>query len=327
MATRAVAQETVCALRREIANIEGTAGCIADFHAASAGPRSEPDAAAAGFADPALPGGLVATDTRLDFVLGGGVPQAALIEVHGAAEGDAGAAAGFSLALATLASGPEQALPLLWVGTSEGARESGFPYMPGIHAGFGLRNLLLSCLPRLDDALWVAEEAAGLGAFGGVILAVRSTSSKLDLTATRRLHMRARRAGRMMLLLRLGAGSTLAPTASPVRLSVSPAPAGMRRVLGRPLARSLGNPAFRVTVSKSRTAREGELILEWSPDDQRFHESQDFGAVVSPSRRRTHLARAEGAVLAFDPGRNAATSGNEPEDRECLAPSFARRAG
>ena len=55
----------------------------------------------------------------LDRALGGGLPQAALTEIHGAETRDAGAVAGFALALVSLLLKGQQdaGLPLLWIGT------------------------------------------------------------------------------------------------------------------------------------------------------------------------------------------------------------------
>src|SRR5690606_29740382 len=62
------------------------------------------------------------------------------------------------------------------------------------------------------------------------------------------------------------------PTAAPVRLGLAPAPAAPRRVLGRPLAGSLGLPAWAVTPEKCPANPGGQFILEWDCHERRFHE-------------------------------------------------------
>ncbi|MBZ9796939.1 ImuA family protein [Mesorhizobium sp. ES1-4] len=319
MAMTAVARETVFALRRQIAKIEGTlperlqapAGATLD---AGAGTGRGSDLTivrrglAAALPDAFLPIGV----ERLDAALGGGLPKAALTEIHGLETRDAGAVAGFALSLVSLILNRARGLPILWIGTSEIFHEAGFPYARGLHAAFGIEpgQLLFSEAPRLVDALWVAEEAARMTALAAVILEIRGNPQRLDLTATRRLHARAQGAGRPVLLLRQAAGPE--PTAAPVRLNVSSAPAVPRATVAGPLAGSIGHPAFTISIGKSRTAVPGQFTLEWNPDERRFDErrggernggdrerAENPVAVVSLSRDRKDPAAAAGEILAF----------------------------
>ena len=107
-------------------------------------------------------------------------------------------------------------------------------------------------------------------ALAAVILEIRGSPQRLDLTATRRLHARAQSAGRPVFLLRQAAEAE--PTAAPVRLIVSSAPAAPRRTIAGPLAGSIGRPAFTVSIGKSRTALPGQFTLEWNPDEHAFEE-------------------------------------------------------
>ncbi len=304
MATSAVAREAVSALRREIARIEGTlaerlepAGA-AGSASAGAGIVLRRQGAADGMA------GLLPTGASgLDAALGGGLPHAALVEIHGRETRDAGAVAGFALALVALARRQAKVkAPLLWVAAGETFPEAGSPYAPGILHRFGLPPdaLLLAQGRRLEDALWVAEEAAALGALSAVLLEVRGRAPRLDLTATRRLHRRTQAAGRPLYLLR-HAGEP-APTAAPVRLVVSAAPAAKRETLSGTLAGSIGPPAFTVAVSRSRLGMPATFTLDWNDNECAFHErqsgpggAQDHGAVVSAV---ADGARPEGTIGA-----------------------------
>src|SRR4051812_30286706 len=137
MAVHAVAQETIFGLRQKIAKIEGRLAERLDGPAATPGEaggvvlRRHGIAPADGFF---IPTGASA----LDRTLGGGLPKAALTEIHGAETRDAGAVAGFALALAglILKGGQKTGLPLLWIGTSEIFREAGFPYAVGLARDF-----------------------------------------------------------------------------------------------------------------------------------------------------------------------------------------------
>lgn len=296
MANAAVAREAVFALRREIARIEGTLAERLVMPAGEGTPCGDAPAAR-------LPTGV----PRLDAALGGGLPLAAVTEIHGRQARDAGAVAGFALALTalTLRKAASRA-PVLWVAAGETLWETGEPYAPGILHRFGIapESLLVARARRLEDALWIAEEGAALTALSAVLLEVCGPSPKLDLTATRRLHHRTRAAARPLYLLRQA--GLPEPTAAPVRLVVSAAPAGERRTLAGPLTGSIGPPAFTVSVSRSRTAIPATLTLEWNRDERVFHErhagagrTQDHGAVVSVPADRAHPADAAGEVVAL----------------------------
>lgn len=344
MAMTAVARETVFSLRRQIAKIEGTLPeRLAAPAGARPGARADTDVSA-GIAPErtpeltilrrgvaaALPDALLRIGVeRLDTALSGGLPKAALNEIHGLETRDAGAVAGFALSLTSLILKQEPHLPVLWIGTSEIFREAGFPYARGLHGLFGIEpeQLLFSEAPKLVDALWIAEEAARMTALAAVILEIRGSPQRLDLTATRRLHARAQNAGRPVLLLRQAGGPE--PTAAPVRLIVSAAPAASRDTIAGPLAGSIGRPAFTVSIGKSRTALPGQFTLEWNPDEHAFEERERATnpvAVVPASGRRTHPAPASGAVLAF-PAVGSFAAGDQPSRPQRPAHISPRRAG
>ena len=352
MATSAVARETVFALRRQIAKIEGT---LPERLAAPVGERpraraegdagTTPDLDAApditiirrGLAvaspDAFLPTGV----EPLDEALSGGLPKAALSEIHGLETRNAGAVAGFVLSLVSLIL-KGQNLPVLWIGTSEIFREAGFPYARGLQGMFGIapEQLLFSEAPKLTDALWVAEEAAKMTALAAIILEIRGSPQRLDLTATRRLHARAQNAGRPVFLLRQAGEAE--PTAAPVRLIVSAASAASRRTIAGPLAGSIGRPAFTVSIGKSRTALPGQFTLEWNLDEHRFEErrprkeqSENSVAVVSASGGGANPAPASGTVVAFpvvgSPAPISPTIGDQPSRPQRPAHIGPRRAG
>jgi len=167
MAISAVAQETVCSLRHKIAKIEGR---LAEHLGGEDSVGSEAiNLRRHGLVVPDY--GFLATGAEnFDAVLGGGLPRAALTEIHGSVMHGAGAATGFALALTALilkTDKPEKAIrPLLWIGVSDAFAEAGFPHAPGLALlGLSPDKLLITQTPKLADALWVAEEAARLRRF------------------------------------------------------------------------------------------------------------------------------------------------------------------
>jgi protein ImuA len=331
MVERAVARETIFALRREIARIEGV---LADTLDPPAGrPADEDgilvrrDGMAAGKGPSLLRTGADAFDTAL----GGGWPRAGLVELHGGETRDAGAVAGFALALGSLLL-KEGTGPLLWIGTADIFGETGFPYLPGLQARFGIgpEEAFFARPRKLQDALWVAEEAARMKALTAVFLEVGGNPRRLDLTATRRLHRRALQAGRPLFLLREAAFAE--PTAAPLRLVVAPARTRPRSTLAGRLAHSIGPPSFAVGIGKSRNALSGQFILEWDAAERGFrearredHGTENIGVVVSASRDGPHPAPASGAVLAFPAG-NPGDGRNAPRRQPSRDQRKARRS-
>lgn len=317
MARPAVAPEAVCALRREIAKIEGRLAERLDVP-----PAASPSGIVLRRNGRALDDAdfLRTGVDEFDAALGGGLPRAALTEIHGRESRDAAAVAGFALALVRLVLKTAPANPVLWIGTSEAFGEAGDPYARGLDQRFGIAppGLLVSETAKLADALWIAEEAAPLKALSAIILELRGNPQILDLTATRRLHRRAHEAARPLLLLRQSGHAE--PTAAPVRLVVEPAPAAERNILNGPLAGSIGAPRFAVTVDKNRLAPPARFILEWNADDLSFqqrlpeHRSgpENHVAMVSLSQHGTGLAPEAGADVARQRGGAASARRQSP---------------
>lgn len=317
MAHNAKARETFVALRHAIAKIEDR---LVE--------RLEPDdveftrrhgrIAALG---EVLPTGA----QRLDLALGGGLPAAGLTEIHAACLKDAPATTGFTLALIRPLI-ERTTSPFLWIGMTGSFREAGFPYAPGLHFLYGIEpsRLLVAQVEKPVDALWLAEQAAAVDGFCAILLEMRGPSARLDLTATRRLHRRARDAGHPLFLIRQAASAE--PTAAPCRLIVRSAPAGMRHVLGKPLARSIGPPAFRIEISKNRTAPSAQFTLEWNSHARAFEEraAKDPIPVVSASQHRATAPAKAGALLALSPLSGPASTGDQSPGKQYAAH---RRAG
>lgn len=305
MALSAVARETIASLRHRIAKIEGRLAERLD------GDAEDIDLVRHG----GVPNGnlLVTGAERFDAALGGGLPGAGLTEIHAPGTPDAGAAAAFVLSLVHLLI-DKTSSPILWVGMAESFREAGYPYPPGMRFLHGIdpARLLVAQADRLADVLWIAEQAACLDGLSAILLETRGSSAHLDLTATRRLHHRARDAGHPLFLLRQTVLSE--PTAAPFRLIVRSAPAGLRHVLGRPLARSIGPPGFLVEISKNRTAPPTQFILEWNTNVRAFQErtAENPVPVVPASQHGTPAATAAGALLAFPPPPRQAAAGHKP---------------
>ena len=308
MATPALAQERLFALREAIARIENADGpALARRKSHWQWDGREP-------ADSALSASAAGDAADLDAVFDGGLPSCGLVEIRNAQTRDMGAATGFSLALAALRQDRAESGggTTLWIGQALALSEAGMPYGPGLmRHGLDPARFLLARPRTVPDALWMAETALGVPALSTVILEIRGNPPGFGLTESRRLQMRARAGGVLLLLLRQ-AGEEEASSAL-CRLRIEPAPAGERPLPdGATLEGSLGNPVFLVTPEKSKTADPGGILLEWNPDDRRFNRLEprpaasreerrpaDPLSLVSLSSRRPGGPAALGEVVAF----------------------------
>ena len=273
MAQTPMARERLFAPREQIARLEGkqkTAMITA---------RQRASAEGAGTAERQknrLPFGV----TMLDEAVDGGLPLDGLSEIRAQCLRDATASVGFGLALATLIQKKTDLAPVLWITDRVTSMEAGLPYAPGLK-DFGLEPDLFfhGAARKLDEALWLAETAVQSGAFAAVLLEVKGNPVHFGLTESRRLNLRAKAAGRPVLLLRQ-AGEEEASSAV-LRFLVEPAPAQHRHLPdGTMLGGSIGNPVFRLTLEKSRNPAPLSLILEWNPN------ARQFFPVSKPDRAR-----------------------------------------
>jgi len=311
MAEKAVARETLFALRQTIARIEGRT--VVDLHVADREPEAAGLAVRASGRDgmQILPIGPQALDGPME----GGLPLDAMTEIRSDRLGDAAAASGFMLALSTRllmhsssGAGPAR---ILWIGDEAVAREAGLPLAAGLQDyGLDPRHLLYARPRRIEDGLWLAEAGLASGVFCAVILEVCGNPRRFGLTESRRLSLKAHSTGRPLLLLRQGgeeeAGSAV------FRIRIRPSSAQSRRLPdGSVLGGSIANPVFQVTLEKSRLPAPVDIHLEWSPHDRLFslatllpvpadNKQTNSGAVLSPSADGQDRTSLLGSVVALD---------------------------
>ena len=277
----------------------GVAGSDGGDDAGRAG-RDVPMAAAL------VPLGLTALDRRL----GGGLRRGAVHDVYSAESREGGPAAGFAAALAVRA-GLSRPGPVLWVAASGPAREAGLPYPPGLAAlGLDPGLVLFVTARKTVAALWVLEEALSVPDFSAVIGEI-GADPKLDLTALRRLALRAARSHGLGLLVRPGGPPASGPAVT--RWRVAPA-------LGSAAddyRSGLGAPAWRLNLEKNRVGRTGSFVIEWNCHERRFQSLPPHGQPLAAAAfdRSAGPARADradragwaeqraggGAVVAFRP--------------------------
>ena len=231
----------------------------------------------------------------MDRILGGGLPLGTLHDVRAAESRDAGAAAGFVLALvARLAGGVGGMPPVFWISAAEPRREAGHLHAPGLVAlGLDPGRIVQVFARTENEALWAFEAALACRGVGAAVCELRKVS--LDLSATRRCALRAREAEVTGFLLRLS--SPAEPTAADLRFRLAPAPAG---TIGR-YAAGVGRMAWRVALEKNRGGRTGTFVVEWNAHERRFAEQGEgrtdpLPLSAAPSDRPAYPAEPPGPV-------------------------------
>jgi protein ImuA len=297
MADPALAKEALCALRQTIARIE-----TGREH--SQGLEDAPE-------QPRLRLGVQAFDEALE----GGLPLGGVNELRAAATADSGAASGFALGLAALARKlkDDGQGSILWVSEGIATREAGHAHSAGL-LNFGIKpHSIMHAMPRkLEDALWICETALNVSAFAAIILEIRGNPARFGLAESRRLHLRAQKAGLPLFLLRQ-AGEEEASSACN-RLRVVSAPARNRKQRdGAAMPDTIGNPVFKVTIEKSRLPAPLAFFMEWNTNECQFYSAErrttfapqhqipaHSGPFVSPSRHRSAGAQTLGAIMALE---------------------------
>ncbi len=317
MAKEALARERLFALRETIARMEGRPLASLDAPAAEgAASSSVAPSPQDGQQHLHFPFGLYPLDTAL----AGGLPKAGLAEIRTGELRNAGASTGLALAFcAFLARASEERgeePAFLFIGERSVAREAGELYPTGLaDHGLGLRRLFHATPRRLEEALWLAEAAISSRAFRAVILEIAGNPQRFGLGESRRLSLRARHAGSLLLLLRQGGGEEAGSTL--FRLEALPSPSAFYRLPdGRPLDGTLGAPGLAIRVEKSPDPAfpplSEAIAIEWNAHerlfalpDARIPPVRNPAGPAHPGARlpvpsdRPDRAQAPGTVVAF----------------------------
>jgi protein ImuA len=230
-----------------------------------------------GGGEPEVGNRLVFGVESVDRRLGGGLPVAALHEIRCDETRAGGALTGFAATLlARLASVTTK--PILWVEEEMALGEAGHPFGPGL-ARFGLdpSRLIFIRARRAEDALWTLEEGLRCTGLAAVLAVIRASPHALDLTASRRLALRAAAHGVMGLLLRQA--SEAEPGAATTRWRIRPQPAAATDGF----TEGIGRPAWRAELEKNRLGPVGSFDLEWDHAQSSFVQSAAADPVARPA--------------------------------------------
>lgn len=245
------------------------------------------------------------------FTLGAGAPgldevalaRGSLHEVRAAGSADLPAATGFTLGMVLRAAAETDGTrPVLWVRQETVDAELGRLDGLGLATlGLDPARLILVRAPDALDVLRAAGDAVNCPGLGALIIEPWGEPRALDLTATRRLSLRAAASGVTSFLLHATASQP--PTAVATRWRVAPAPSAPFET------DAPGHPAFSVTLLRHRggeglrPVEGGTWNLEWDHEACSFRDLPPLsGAVVPVPAGRpagAHPAQEPAAVTAF----------------------------
>jgi protein ImuA len=216
--------------------------------------------------------GADSVDSRMPDGIAGG----ALHEVYGD-DGDGVAAIGFAVLLALRA---DPAKPIVFVRDERSVRAFGRLYGSGVvELGGDPDRFVVVHTPDAREALRAAADAVTCSQIGSVIVEPWRTSPLFDLTASRRIALRAERSGVLTLVVRIGVDP--APSAAVTRWRLGSARSAPEAVVPE-------NSAFQINLLRHRGGISGLAAqVEWDRDQRSFRDAPNPRVVPAVAAGRT----------------------------------------
>ncbi|MEM5471352.1 hypothetical protein WNZ14_06405 [Hoeflea sp. AS60] len=206
--------------------------------------------------------------SAVDHCLEGGLVCGGLHEVRSALARDIGAAAGFALGLAARALEADRSgrSGVVWV-SDPATRVDGGGLFPAGLTQYGLDPSSMTIVEPgdLQGAMWAADEAAGCNGLAALIFQIKGNPARFDITATRRLMMRARGSGVLALILRQSGEEEASAAATRWRVNTEMSGADDS------LERGVGAMRLSLTLERNRAGRTGQWLLAWNPKVRSFN--------------------------------------------------------
>lgn len=210
-----------------------------------------------------LPNNQTAIEDELESFFEEGLSPGKLHELRCAHSRDAGALAGFAFALLNRMS-QRTTKPVLWISApfADTCNMTLFPH--GLaNLGFDPDRLVIVTPLSVKHALWAADEAAKCTDLAAVILHVQGHPDTLDMTATRRLNLRASESGTSVLILRQS--SQEEANASITRWYVQPHLSCQMQIQDDlKLDEGIGHTAFFAHLERNRQGATGAASVTWN---------------------------------------------------------------
>ena len=220
-----------------------------------------------GLGDTAVSPRLSLGASAVDRHLEGGLACGGLHEVRSALARDIGAATGFALGLASRAMQGDRSgrNGVVWV-ADPATRVDGGGLFPAGLAQYGLDPSSVTIVEPgdLQGAMWAADEAAGCAGLAALVFQIKGNPARFDITATRRLMLRARQSGVLALTLRQSGEEEASAAVTRWRVNTEMSGADDN------YQRGVGAMRLSLTLERNRAGRTGQWLLAWNPKVRSF---------------------------------------------------------
>jgi protein ImuA len=239
--------------------------------------------------------GLIRFDiATMDAVFADGFPVSALHEVRCSLTRDIGAATGF---LAGLLAGCMRGRQgrIVWIRDPACHLDGGQLFPAGLSM-FGLdpARLLVVHPTDLKTALWAGDEAAKCKDLAGVVFHVKGNPPRFDMTATRRLMLKAQQNDLFVSILRQGGEEEASAAATRWHVQAQSSCADPD------LENGIGLLRLGLVLERNRNGRTGQWTIAWNQQKQGFeHVPTDYVDRSAASADRPDGAPQMGQVMAF----------------------------
>ncbi|MBZ0218245.1 MAG: hypothetical protein K8F25_16940 [Fimbriimonadaceae bacterium] len=200
----------------------------------------------------------------IDACLDGGLIQNALHEVRCSHTRDIGAAWGFVGGLIVRLQ-DDCTRKIVWITDPAASVDSGMLFPDGL-AQYGLDPERLTIITPLDqqNAMWATDEAAGCGNLAAIVFQMKGNPQRFNMTATRRLMLRARESGVFVCVLRQSGEAEASAAATRWHIGIQPSQPDEDYQQG------LGRMRHILTLEKNRHGQTGQWLVSWNPKDKAF---------------------------------------------------------
>jgi len=256
-----------------------------------------------------LPNNQTVAEDELSAFFDAGLPPGSLHEIRCAHSRDAGALTGFAMALLSRMN-QHAAKPVLWISApfADTTNMSLFPQ--GLaNLGFDPDRLVIVTPLSVKHALWAADEAAKCTDLAAVILHIQGHPRTLDMTATRRLNLRASESGTSVLILRQS--SEEEANAAITRWCIKPRLSCQLDMHGslKPDA-GIGHTAFFAHLERNRQGATGAASATWNHQIRGFCHVRHKDHIQEQSGTQSGAQSEQGATL---PQHRLPLSANRPD--------------
>ncbi len=231
----------------------------------------------------------------IDHVFKDGFAAFALHEVRCSLTRDIGAASGFLIGLLAGCLQHRHGR-IVWICDPACHLDGGQLFPAGLSM-FGLDPARLVMVHPADfkAALWASDEAANCSDLAGIVFQVKGNPASFDMTATRRLMLKAQQNGLFVSILRQGGDEEANAAATRWHVRAQPSAADPE------FERGIGLLRLNLALERNRNGQTGHWIIAWNQQKNGFeHVPTDYVDRPAVPFDRSDGAPQMGQVMAFE---------------------------